>query len=333
MEDAKMTEMTLYEQLAETVGAAGSSPIAKIFETMADENEAKVLLAASPPATVEEISQKTGIPSGEVDKIVESLFQKGLMFKSRKEDAIRYYRVRHIIQFHDATSVVKDLSPELISLWKKYMDAEWVGYREKLMGMMPKPGLRVVPVNVSIEPQSQVLAFDDVKNLIEEANTIAVTNCACRAVEGKCEGRLERCIQLNRAADYAIERGTGRKLSKQEAIGILKISEEEGLVHCASNQRGPGHVICNCCDCCCMFWGQMGYVSPSRFQAMVDVDLCSACEACLDSCHFDALEMVDENETAQVLAEKCMGCGLCLVTCPEEAISLEEIRAQEHIPQ
>ncbi|MBT4363544.1 MAG: 4Fe-4S dicluster domain-containing protein, partial [Desulfobacteraceae bacterium] len=27
----------------------------------------------------------------------------------------------------------------------------------------------------------------------------------------------------------------------------------------------------------------------------------------------------------------CYGCGNCVITCPEEALSLEEVRAKDHI--
>ena len=50
----------------------------------------------------------------------------------------------------------------------------------------------------------------------------------------------------DRAADYSIERGTGRKLTNEEAVRILEMCEEQGLVHVAENKQGVGHVICNC---------------------------------------------------------------------------------------
>jgi ferredoxin len=145
-------------------------------------------------------------------------------------------------------------------------------------------------------------------------------------------------VQLNRAADYAIERGTGRKLGKDEALEMMKMCEEEGLVHVSNNQRSPGHVICNCCSDCCLNWpsvrtGLGKFVVPSRFQAFVDPEACVSCETCLDRCYFDAISMDGEGETALVDPEKCMGCGLCLVTCPEEAINLKEVRPADFVPQ
>lgn len=328
-----MTKLSLYDQLAESVGAHGSSTIAKIFENLADEDEAKILLAASPAANVDEISQKTGIPGKSVEEMVNALFKKGLIFKSKKPGATRYYRVRNIIQFHDSTAVTKDLSREVVDLWKNYMVNEFEAYRSNLIKAMPKPGMRVIPVNVSVQPQTQILAFDDVKNLIEESRNIAVTPCACRVIEGACDSPMEVCIQLNRAADYAQDRGTGKKLSKEEAIDVLKLAEEAGLVHAGSNQRGSGHVICNCCKCCCMFLGQVGYMAPSRFQAVVDPDRCTACEICLERCLFNALSMEETRDVIQVSEDKCMGCGLCLSSCPEEAIDLSVVRSEDFVPE
>ena len=84
-----MAEKTINEQLAEQVGAGDSKIIAAIFGALTDENEAKLLLAAAPPATVEEISEKTGIEASDVERMTDPLFRKGLLFKSKKPDATR----------------------------------------------------------------------------------------------------------------------------------------------------------------------------------------------------------------------------------------------------
>jgi hypothetical protein len=47
-----MTERAYYQQLAEAVGAGESDLIPKIFAELIDDREAKVLLAAAPPATI-----------------------------------------------------------------------------------------------------------------------------------------------------------------------------------------------------------------------------------------------------------------------------------------
>jgi Pyruvate/2-oxoacid:ferredoxin oxidoreductase delta subunit len=265
------------------------------------------------------------------------LFNKGLIFKSQKPEGIRYYRVRHVMQFHDATALAPDVARETLDLWKEYMDTEWHEDLRMLEEALPHPVMRVVPVNVSIDSKAQILAFDDVRNIVEGAKNLAVTQCACRVIDGKCGKPLEVCMQVNRAADYVLERGIGRKLTVDQAIEMLKACEEEGLVHISDNRRGAGHVICNCCSDCCICCasvakGSKKFVAPSRFVALVDAELCSGCEVCLDRCFFGAASMTGKDGTAVIDHEKCMGCGVCAVTCPTEAISLKETRPEDFVP-
>ncbi len=331
-----MTQENMYQQLSEAIGAGDSKVIPDIFEMLADENEAKVLLAAAPPATLEELAEKTGIPKDDVEKMIEPLFKKGLLFKSRKPDATRYYRVRQLLQFHDATILAPDMPKEFFDLWKKYHEMEFLRDHKRIEEILPRSAVRVVPVNVAVDPDIKVAAFDDVKQIVANAGNLAVTNCTCRVIDGSCELPVEVCIQVNKAADYAIERGTGRQLTKEETLDMLKMCEEEGLVHVVGNMRGLGHIICNCCDDCCINWtgtrkAGAKFTAPSRFTAVIDPDLCDGCETCLDRCFFDAINL--EDDASEVDETECMGCGLCVVTCPTEAISLKEIRGEDFVPE
>lgn len=332
-----MSEQTMYKQLAAAVGAEDSKYIDKIFEIMADEKEARLLLAAAPPAPIQELAQKSGLAEREIEQMIEPLFAKGLLFKSKKPDGTRYYRVRHLLQMHDSTAVTVDAPRAMLDLWKHFMAEEFDRYSRMIEEALPAAVVRVIPVNISITPEARILAFDDIKAIVANARNLAVTPCSCRVIDGSCGKPVEVCVQIDRAADYAIERGTGKPLDKDRALELMKMCEDEGLVHVSDNRRAPGHVICNCCSDCCLNWpsvrtGLGKFVVPSRFSAVVDAALCSACETCLDRCHFDAITMQGENDTAVIDADKCMGCGLCLVTCPDNAIVLNETRPAEFIP-
>jgi Pyruvate/2-oxoacid:ferredoxin oxidoreductase delta subunit/biotin operon repressor len=332
-----MAEKTSYQKLAESVGAGESKYIPGIFEKLADENEAQVLLAAAPPATLQELAQKTGLNEKEIEKMIDPLFRKGLIFKSKKADGMRYYRVRNLFQLHDSTAVTVNPPKGMLELWKDFMAEEFDDYSRKLEEFLPAPVLRVIPVNISINPETQILAFEDIKTLVANARNLAVTPCSCRLIDGKCGKPVEVCVQVDKAADYAIERGTGRKLEKEEALQLMRMCEEEGLVHVGDNRRALGHVVCNCCSDCCLNWpslrtGLGKFVVPSRFRARVESEKCSSCGICLDRCHFEAITLEGEGDTAVVNEKKCMGCGVCLVTCPEEALCLEEIRPAEFVP-
>lgn len=332
-----MGEQNLYQQLAEAVGAGDSRYIHRIFEVLTNASEARLLMAASPPATVGELSEKSGLSVADIEPLIDPLFKKGLLFKSKKPDATRYYRVRRLLQMHDSTAVALDASREMLDLWKRFMDEEFSHYHRQIEKVIPRPVMRVIPVNVTLTPETRILAPDDIRAIVANARNLAVTACSCRVIDGACGKLVEVCMQVDKAADYSIERGTGRAIDKTEALEILKQCETDGLVHVSDNARAPGHVICNCCSDCCMAWpsvrtGLGKFVSPSRFSAVVAADQCSGCESCLERCYFDAIQMTGADETAQVSAEKCMGCGLCLVTCQEEAITLTEVRPEEFIP-
>ena len=331
-----MTQESMYKQLAESIGVGDSTIVPEIFKMLADENDAKILLAAAPPATVEEISEKTGIPADDVKKRINPLFKKGLIYRSSKPGP-RYYRVRNLLQFHDASILAIGAPPGFMDMWKKYHEEEFGEHQKRIEDALPRSVVRVVPVNIAVESDTKVAPFEDVKQIVADARNLAVTDCTCRVVtSGPCETPLEVCIQVNKAADYAVERGTGRQLTKQETLDMLKMCEEEGLVHVVGNRRALGHIICNCCDDCCINWtgtrkSGAKFTAPSRFTAAIDPDLCDGCETCLDRCFFDAINL--EDDASEIDETECMGCGLCVVTCPTDAISLKEIRGEDYVPE
>jgi len=329
-----MADMTLCKQLAQAVGAGGSPLVPKIFDALINDDEAKVMLLASPPSTVEELAQASGLSPDAIAVMMDSLFHRGLIFKASRGGEKKYYRVKSIPQMHDSTSLTPGISRQILDLWKEYMEKEWPVYGQQIMDFVPGSIMRVIPVNESVEPASGILAYDDAVKIVENAQTLSVTNCSCRVISGNCTKPMEVCMQVDRAAEYNIERGTGRAITAREAVEILKKCREEGLVHVVDNRQTVGHVICNCCSDCCLNWaimkGPKKWVAPSRFAAEVDPERCSGCETCLDRCFFEALYMKDE--LAAVDLEKCLGCGVCTVVCPTEALKLKEVRPADFVP-
>ena len=331
-----MTEKTRCEELGATVQPT-SKIVPQILEELTDENEQMLLLAAAPPATVRELAERTGLDLDVVEKMVDPLFTKGLLFKSKKQEATRYYRFRNLMQLHDATGVTIDAPRKVLDLWKEHTETEWIEWVNQLEDAVPRPVLRVIPVNESIEQTSQVLAFEDLKELVDGAKTLAVTKCSCRAIDGACGLPIDVCIQIDRAAEYAIERKTGRELTKPETMDMLKQCAEDGLVAVSENKRSLGMVICNCCGDCCINWtslkqGSRKFAAPSRYRATITDDDCNSCELCIERCYFDALAMDGDSGLAVVNEENCMGCGLCQVVCPTEAIEMDLARSEDFVP-
>ncbi len=337
-----MTEKDLYHQLTEFLFCTDFPMITEILKILADEKEAETLVAAYPPVTIIELAELTNIEKEEMETIVETLFQKGMIFKSRKEGITRYYRFKNLVQLHDATAVAKNPAPGLLDMWKKFMKTDYPRFAQGIQMMLPSPIMRIVPVNVSVSASNQILAIDDVTEIVNNARRLAVTKCACRLVKGApCEKPIEVCLQFNKGADYQIERGTGREITKQEAMDILKMCEEEGLVHVTNKKDTDSKdikIICNCCQDCCESWTKADgkrilLNAPSRFVAQVDSDECTSCEACVDRCFFDAITIDGEDGTSLINGDNCLGCGLCIVTCPSDALSMKEARPKEFIFQ
>ncbi len=329
-----MTDAAPYEKFAEKMMHKDSKWIPEILKFMINDEQAELLLSL--PGTAEDMAQKTGRNRDDIEADLEEMFRKGLTFKKTKEGVTTWKPPAHLAQFHDATIVWPEATEDFFELWRHYMEEEWPQLAQVVTKFLPRPFTRVVPVGKSVETgKAQVLAPENVKEIIDNAQRIAVTRCTCRTTMKKCDAPVEVCLQVNKGADYTVERGSGREVSKDEALDIIKRSQDAGLVHVTMNKSGIGHFICNCCGCCCQSFtllisDGLPLCDPSRFRPDVDVDLCTACGECEDRCWFGAIEIGEDG--VQVTEEKCLGCGQCAVGCPEEAIVMQEVREPDFIP-
>ena len=331
-----MNEEDLYEKLSERILTKGSKFIPDLFRMVADEDEARIMLAT--PGTAEELAERLGYTVEDMEEKLDVLYRKGLVFKSDKPQGTLYRMGRDITQFHDATILWDGVTREYLDLWKRQTREELPDYINMVSMVVPKPFTRVVPVDQPVEARQSILAYEDVEQMVRDAGRLAVAKCPCRMVDGACGKPLEVCLQLGKGADYAIDRGSGREVSAEEAMEIIRMAEEAGLIHVAMNKAYGSHIICNCCEDCCVAFGlpisASAIVDPSRFLAVVDGDSCSGCGTCVDRCFFEAIAMEerDGEELSVIAAEKCMGCGLCQVACPEDAISMKVVREEDFIP-
>jgi hypothetical protein len=149
--------MNVYHELAARIGLGESKIAPRLFEMLADEQDAGILLAM--PATVPELENKTGLGEEELGKRVHDLFLKGLAFPSHRTSPPTYRMCRDFVQFHDATILWPDAPREFLDLWQELMEKEWPEFARRVSQMMPKPFTRVIPVNVSIEAKTHILDF------------------------------------------------------------------------------------------------------------------------------------------------------------------------------
>jgi len=322
----------IYKELSKRLMFENSKLLQQIWQCVANETEAQII--AYLPANAIQVAEKFNLTVQQATDILEELFKRGAAFKKSKPEGAEYRPPKHIVQFHDATLLWKDAPADFKKLWVEFMDTEYPPLLEVVTKASIPSFMRVIPINKTIQPRSEILVYEDAYKIIEQAKELAVVDCVCRLSHGNCNKPLNVCIQINNGAIYTLERGTGRAITKEEAYEILKISEEAGLVHMTEN-KGVGNAICNCCSCCCemlRFAGNRathGVVSKSRFTATIDENNCNSCALCVSVCPVHAIEV---NEVATIDAEMCIGCGLCATHCPANAIALKEMRPKEHIP-
>lgn len=330
----------IYEKVAEKLMVKASRLMLEILKMIANPEEAELLLAM--PGTPEQLSEKLGKPTADVEAQCHQLYKKGLAVKTFKGGALGYRMHKEITMFRDATSHWPGASRAYHDLWKQFMEEEWPDYAQIADRVTPHTRGRIIPIEKSIATGElqQILDAESVSKIIQKAERLAVTNCICRVIEGNCDMPLETCLQVNNSARYMVDRGIGREISKEEALDILRRCEEAGLVHMTLNKSAVDHFICNCCPCCCValplvIKAGLNLCNPSRYRAEIDLDLCISCGTCLDRCYFGAIEEAETeagDPAMNVNGEKCMGCGLCYSTCPQEAIRLVEAREKAFIP-
>jgi len=190
---------------------------------------------------------------------------------------------------------------------------------------------RVAPVEEAIPADLEIYPYERATAMLEAAKSWGVRDCICRVQQklvGKgCEQPVENCVVFAPSAGVFDYSKTDRAITKDEALRILREAEEAGLVHTAGNYRDDHHYICNCCTCCCGIlrgvaeFGAPSAVAHSDFHAVVDADLCSGCEDCIERCQFDALAVPDD--VCEVDYARCVGCGVCTIVCPTDALRLE----------
>jgi ferredoxin len=195
---------------------------------------------------------------------------------------------------------------------------------------------RVVPVDMEIDiPQEVVLPYEEIRGIIERNDLISVNHCYCRNWKYnlnepcKLETPDLNCFQFGKYAQSLIDHDFGKAISKEEALKILKESEDAGLVHKAIHLRDPEkeeQAFCNCCSCCCQFFqlyqrGIFPFHTLTYYIANLDVDKCAGCGICVEKCPIDAIKLTDDLSVTD--PNKCIGCGLCAHHCPQKARSLK----------
>ena len=159
-------------------------------------------------------------------------------------------------------------------------------------------GMHVIPVEKAIEMESQSVSVEHISHWLDKYDGVyAKSPCSCRRSrkthgEGCGDDPEGWCIAVGDMAHYVVETNKGGKyITREEALEIMKIAEDNGFVHEITNIDGENKIfaICNCnVNVCYALRTSQLYNTPnmsrSAYVAHVDRDKCVACGKCVEVC-------------------------------------------------
>jgi electron transport complex protein RnfB len=275
-----------------------------------------------------------------LDDILDLIQKKGGIESTIKNGSKHYCCAPLVVGMYELQ--LDRLTPEFIKDFNEYTSDIKFGI-EFLSTELPQ--MRTIPVSRSIHPQHNVSTFDEVTTLLQQAeDPFVIIECICRkkkSIEGKsCEvtDRKETCLAIGSIARTVLQSGTGREITRDEALTIIEQNQKQGLVLQPSNTE-KAEFICSCCGCCCGMLAVHKIIPKpldfwaSNFQAEVDRATCVGCGSCEEWCQVGAVSVSESSQKAAVDLNRCIGCGVCVSNCPTESISLLKKPTEVRPPQ
>ncbi len=295
--------------------------------------------------TAEELTKTYDMDVETLTEKLEAMADNGLVFVIKGEGGIRKYTlcqfVPGVVEYQLMRGQDTPHDRKVAKMLKAFMEGEmrdlmqaFMADPEMMKQMMPEAPARIITVETELpDGTTEIYSHEKLSKMIDAETCFSAATCYCRhqkyLVDTPCkiEGLPQHsCLLLGEAADYAIDRGFGKRITKEEAQEIVVLAEKAGLMHNVGNYRDRAFFICNCCGCCCEFLETAKrsqnntMLEYSNFGLAIDKDSCSGCGDCIERCQMEALSLVDDVIT--VNEKICFGCGNCVSACPTEALSM-----------
>jgi ferredoxin len=327
-------------------------PFLDILREIYNEEEAE--LGAEFPMggfTAAELAETLGREKGALTELLERMADKGLIFVTKTEGVSRYALTPFVpgvveYQLMRGTDTPKDrkfarMLTDFMEGDMKTLMTELMKNPEVVKQMIPEAPARTITVEAELPQGSQIYPFEKLTGLVDQESYFAAAICYCRhhayLIDEPCrvEGIPEySCLTFGKVAEYVVDRGFAKEITREEAHRILEATEKAGLVHNTNNWVENTGFICNCCGCCCGFlkpikeFESAAWLQFSNFKVQAATEECVGCGDCIDRCQMEALT-IDE-DVISIEESRCIGCGNCTTVCPTQCLVM--VRRSEKSP-
>lgn len=298
---------------------------------------------------LDDLADLKGIAPARLTSALDELAGRGLVYRASAGGRLKYrvnpprfVFLRSFFWPGTDNAHIRSVAPWVSTYYRDGFGDHWKLVQTK--------GLRALPVRRTIEDPRRILPYEDVREVLGRQDRFAVAHCACRHRNNMdvhapdCKHEVETCLHFGKLADYIVENRLGRKISRQEAEGILNRAADAGLVHAVSNWQDNVDTICNCCRCCCVYFQgfhvlkHSASMSHSDYQVVTNPATCIGCGLCVKRCPMEALKLTahpaaknKRGEASVLQPDLCIGCGICAHKCPSGSLKLRQ-RAERIAP-
>ncbi len=294
-----------------------------------------------PRQSLEELAEEKGMDPAELAPKLDALAKKGGIFRIAAGDTVRYSLNDVFFTFLRSSYWAGSTDDDTRTISSNMNTYFHNGFFDQWKDVHIR-GLRTLPIEETIEDTRKILPYEEVVKVLDSHDLFCVATCPCRHRKNvdpewdNCEHSDKHCMHFGELARYMIDQGMATELTREEAREDLKKAADDGLVHGINNWQEGVDTICNCCQCCCMWFesyhklNHKGSLDPSNYRVAVTPESCIGCGLCVKRCPMDALsledsDVVDNKEGKAVVAdiERCIGCGVCVHKCPSKSLVLE----------
>ena len=301
--------------------------------------------------TVEQLTETYEQDAESLREMLESMADDGLIFVIKGEGGIRKYTLTQfvpgVVEYQLMRGKDTPHYQKVAKMLKDFIEGEMRDLMDPILKdpelmkqMMPEAPARIITVESLLPETTEIYSYEKLSEMLDRETIFSAATCYCRHQKYlldepcKIEGLPKHsCLLVGEGADYAIDRGFGKRITREEAQEIVELSEKAGLMHNVGNYRDKAFFVCNCCGCCCEFLdtakraGNNTVLEYANFIVKVDEETCTGCGDCIERCQVEALSL--EGEVISVNENMCFGCANCVSVCPTESLSMVRRRELE----